>query len=90
MKPLVDMLLAQHPLMQNEALVSLKIITKVCLAESEAALIDNDFGNKMRSFLDKPTKNLDAHIVLNALSILQCVASRSGILKSNNIYMNIQ
>ncbi|XP_020299505.1 rap1 GTPase-GDP dissociation stimulator 1-B [Pseudomyrmex gracilis] len=83
MKPLVDMLLAQHPLMQNEALVSLKIITKVCLAESEVALINNDFGSKMRSFLEKSAKSLDAHIVLNALSVLQCVASGSDRLKEH-------
>ena len=76
---LVNMLLAQHSLMQNEAILSLTILTRICPAESEELLIEADFGRNMREFCEKCANNLDIHIVLNALSLLDGVV-QSGTL----------
>lgn len=68
---LVDMLLAQHALMQNEAILGLTILTRICPAESEELLIKADFGRNMCEFFAR--EDLDVHIVLNALSLLNSV-----------------
>lgn len=70
---LVKMLLAQHTLMQNEAILSLTILTRICLTESEELLIEADFGNNMCEFVKVHAEDLDIHIVLNALSLLDSV-----------------
>ncbi|EFN75447.1 Rap1 GTPase-GDP dissociation stimulator 1-B [Harpegnathos saltator] len=70
---LVNMLLAQHSLMQNEAILGLTILTRICPAESEELLIAADFGRNMREFFETRTDNLDIHIILNALSLLNSV-----------------
>lgn len=75
---LVDMLLAQHALMQNEAILSLTILTRICPAESEELLIKAGFGRNMCEFFAR--KDLEVHIILNALSLLDSVL-QSGISK---------
>lgn len=67
------MLLAQHSLMQNEAILSLTILTRICPAESEELLIAAGFGHSMREFFETRANKLDIHIVLNALSLLNSV-----------------
>jgi len=76
---LVHMLLAQHALMQNEAILGLTILTRICPAESEELLIKAGFGRNMCEFFAR-ADDLDVHIVLNALSLLDSVL-QSGILK---------
>ncbi|XP_071645531.1 GTPase-GDP dissociation stimulator vimar [Temnothorax longispinosus] len=68
---LVGMLLAQHALMQNEAILGLTILTRICPAESEELLIKAGFGRNMCEFFAR--ENLEVHIVLNALSLLDSV-----------------
>lgn len=75
---LIDMLLAQHALMQNEAILSLTILTRICPAESEELLIKAGFGRNMCEFFAR--EDLEVHIVLNALSLLDSVL-QSGISK---------
>lgn len=75
---LVNMLLAQHSLMQNEAILGLTMLTRICPTESEELLIAADFGRNMREFFEARPDNLDIHIVLNALSLLNSVV-QSGI-----------
>lgn len=72
------MLLAQHALMQNEAILSLTILTRICPAESEDLLIKAGFGRNMCEFFAR--ENLEVYIVLNALSLLDSVL-QLGILK---------
>lgn len=67
------MLLAQHSLMQNEAILGLTILTKICPAESEELLIAAGFGRNMCEFFETRADDLDIHIVLNALSLLNSV-----------------
>ncbi|XP_050456937.1 GTPase-GDP dissociation stimulator vimar isoform X1 [Cataglyphis hispanica] len=69
---LVNMLLAQHTLMQNEAILGLTILTKICPTESEELLIEANLGSNMREFF-KARDDLDMHIVLNALSLLDSI-----------------
>lgn len=64
--------------MQNEAILSLTILTRICLTESEELLIEADFGSNMCEFVKIRAKDLDIHIVLNALSLLDSVV-QSGI-----------
>ncbi|KAL0102265.1 hypothetical protein PUN28_018656 [Cardiocondyla obscurior] len=77
---IVGMLLAQHVLMQNEAILCLTILTKICPAESEELLIQAGFGRNMCEFFAR--KDLDVHIVLNALTLLDSVL-QSGRLKEH-------
>lgn len=77
---LVKMLLAQHALMQNEAIMGLTILTKICSAESEELLIKADFGRNMCEFFAR-ANDLDVPIILNALSLLESSILQSGISK---------
>lgn len=76
---LVNMLLAQHALMQNEAILGLTILTRICPTESEELLIEADFGSNMREFFKARADDLDIHIVLNALSLLDSVVQSDRI-----------
>ncbi|XP_032680958.1 rap1 GTPase-GDP dissociation stimulator 1-B [Odontomachus brunneus] len=78
---LVNMLLAQHSLMQNEAILGLTILTKICPAESEELLIAAGFGRNMCEFFETRADNLDIHIVLNALSLLNSVVQSDQLKK---------
>ncbi|XP_014476642.1 PREDICTED: rap1 GTPase-GDP dissociation stimulator 1 isoform X2 [Dinoponera quadriceps] len=78
---LVNMLLAQHSLMQNEAILGLTILTGICLAESEKLLIAADFGHKMQVFFEARANSLDIHIVLNALMLLNSVVHSDQLKK---------
>ncbi|XP_018339377.1 PREDICTED: rap1 GTPase-GDP dissociation stimulator 1 [Trachymyrmex septentrionalis] len=66
---LVGMLLAQHTLMQNEAIMGLNLLTVICPTESEELLIKADFGRNMCELFAR-SRELDVHIMLNALSLL--------------------
>lgn len=74
--------------MQNEAILSLTILTKICPAESEELLIEADFGRNMREFFEACSNNLDIHIILNALSLLNSVV-QSGILVRLYLMSNV-
>lgn len=74
---LVDMLVSQYALMQNEAIMSLTILTKICPVESEELLIKAGFGRNMCEFFSH-AHSLDVHIILNALSLLD------SLLQSGN------
>ncbi|KMQ91075.1 rap1 gtpase-gdp dissociation stimulator 1-b [Lasius niger] len=78
---LVNMLLAQHALMQNEAILGLTILTRICSTESEELLIEANFGSNMREFFQTRAGNLEIHIVLNALSLLDSVVQSDRLKK---------
>lgn len=77
---LVNMLLAQHALMQNEAILGLMMLTKICMAESEEVLIKADFGRNICELFTRVSE-LDVPIILNALTLLELNVLRSGISK---------
>ncbi|XP_011694899.1 PREDICTED: rap1 GTPase-GDP dissociation stimulator 1 [Wasmannia auropunctata] len=84
---LVNMLLAQHALMQNEAILGLTILTRICPAESEEPLIKAGFGRSMCEFFAR-AGDLGVHIVLNALSLLDSVLQSDQLkehLKSSGL-----
>nr|XP_031841085.1 rap1 GTPase-GDP dissociation stimulator 1-B isoform X1 [Nomia melanderi] len=83
---LVKMLMSQHILMQNEALISLMILTTSCLADCEKLLLETDIGEKLCRFFEV-TNNLEIPILHNAISLLDNIVNsdvlREHIRKSN-------
>ncbi|XP_012539505.1 rap1 GTPase-GDP dissociation stimulator 1 [Monomorium pharaonis] len=78
---LVNMLLAEHLLMQNEAVLSLISLTTVCMAESEEVLIKSDFGRYICKLLAR-INDADGciSVILNTLTLMELVM-RSDRLK---------
>ncbi|XP_076622029.1 visceral mesodermal armadillo-repeats isoform X2 [Colletes latitarsis] len=85
-KHLVRMLTAQHILMQNEALISLIILTTSCLPECEKLLFEAEIGEKLCRLFDT-TNNLETPILQNFVSLLDNItnsdALREHLRKSN-------
>ncbi|XP_012135556.1 visceral mesodermal armadillo-repeats isoform X2 [Megachile rotundata] len=84
-KHLAKMLTAQHLLMQNEALISLTIMTISSLAECEKSLLEADIGDKLCKFFN--LENMRVHVLRNALlfitNIVNSAQLREHLLKSN-------
>lgn len=72
------MLMAQHILMRNEALISLMILTTSCLSECEKLLLEADIGEKLCKFFDT-VNSLEVPILQNIVSLLDNITN-SGIL----------
>ena len=73
------MLNAKYALMQNEALLSLNILTAICLSDSEKPLIDSEIGPTLCKFLKETAPTLEPEIVYNSLS-LTLNLEKSGII----------
>ncbi|XP_017877678.1 rap1 GTPase-GDP dissociation stimulator 1-B [Ceratina calcarata] len=69
-KHLIKMLSAPHVLMQNEALISLMILTTFSLSQCETVLIENQIGDKLCDFFRNATC-LEIPILHNALSLIE-------------------
>ncbi|XP_053995605.1 GTPase-GDP dissociation stimulator vimar [Hylaeus anthracinus] len=80
-KHLVNMLMAHHILMQNEALISLMILTTSCLSECEKLLLEADIGEKLCKFFDT-VNNLEIPILQNIVSLLDNITN-SGTLREH-------
>lgn len=78
-KRLVKMLNSKYALMQNEALLSLNILTAICLSDSEEPLLDSEIGQTLRRFLKESAPTLEPPIVYNSLSLTLNLA-KSGII----------
>lgn len=78
-KRLVKMLNSKHPLMQNEALLSLNIITAICLAESEKFLIDANIGHGLFRFIKESAPTVEPPIIYNSVSLTV------NLVKSDNL-----
>lgn len=74
---LAEMLTVQQILMQNEALISLVILTTACLFECEKPLVEADIGEKICTFFDT-VNNSELPILHNVLSLLSNMI-KSGI-----------
>lgn len=68
-KHLVKMLIAQHALMQNEALLSLTILTTICLTESQTPIIEAGIGPTICDFIDKYGSQVEAPMIYNAVGL---------------------
>ncbi|XP_076236296.1 visceral mesodermal armadillo-repeats isoform X2 [Calliopsis andreniformis] len=66
---LTKMLTIQNILMQNEALISLVILTTTCLCECEKPLLEADIGGKICTFFNTKI-NSEIPIMHNVLSLL--------------------
>ena len=77
-KPLVKMLNAKYALMQNEALLSLNILTAFCLDESEKPLLDYQVGPSLKRFLKESAPTVEPPILYNCLSLTLNLA-KAGI-----------
>lgn len=76
-KHLAAMLTAQHVLMQNEALISLMILTTTSLTDCESILLEADIGGKLCK-LFTAANSLEVPILHNALSLMDNIVN-SGI-----------
>lgn len=75
---LVRMITAQHALMQNEALMSLSILSAISLAESEQPLIVAEIGQALWEFFEQRDPPPDPALTSNALTLT------SNLLKSKS------
>ncbi|XP_043274089.1 rap1 GTPase-GDP dissociation stimulator 1-B [Venturia canescens] len=75
---LVKMITAQHALMQNEALMSLSILSAISLIESEEALIQAEVGQALVQFFEQKDPQPDPALTSNALTLT------SNLLKSKS------
>ncbi|CAL7941954.1 unnamed protein product [Xylocopa violacea] len=78
-KHLVKMLTAPHVLMQNEALISLMILTTVSLTECENLLLEANIEEKLCSFFNS-VNSLEIPILHNALSLIDNIIN-SDVLR---------
>ncbi|XP_076160707.1 visceral mesodermal armadillo-repeats [Ptiloglossa arizonensis] len=77
-KHLVKMLMAQHILMRNEALISLMILTTSCLSECEKLLLEADIGEKLCKFFDT-VNSLEVPILQNIVSLLDNITNSDAL-----------
>ncbi|XP_051160445.1 GTPase-GDP dissociation stimulator vimar [Leptopilina boulardi] len=78
-KRLVKMLNSKHQLMQNEALLSLNILTAICLYESEKFLIDSKIGLGLFRFIKESAPTVEPPIIYNSFSLML------NLVKSKNL-----
>lgn len=84
-KHLVEMLLSRHTLMQNEALLSLSIITATQLTDqTEVQLSEADIGDKLWTFLENNRGHLELPVLANLLTLMEQLL-KSG--KQNSMKM---
>lgn len=72
------MINAQHALMQNEALMSLSILSAISLIESEESLIRAQVGQALVKFFEQKDPQPDPALTSNALTLT------SNLLKSKS------
>ncbi|XP_076756858.1 visceral mesodermal armadillo-repeats [Xylocopa sonorina] len=77
-KHLIKMLSAPHVLMQNEALISLVILTTISLTECENLLLEADIEEKLCSFFNN-VNNLEVPILHNALSLMDNIINSDAL-----------
>jgi len=75
------MLLAQHTLVQNEAIMALTVLTRICQTECEELLIEVNFGRNLCNFFTARTHITDIYIILNAFTLLDSVLLSGAVLK---------
>ncbi|KAK2582787.1 hypothetical protein KPH14_005051 [Odynerus spinipes] len=79
---LIKMILAEHTLMQNEAILSLTFVATICLLELESILIENNIGHTIYRFFKEHICNLELPIIYNMLSFINSII-KSDVLKQH-------
>ncbi|PSN38110.1 hypothetical protein C0J52_00840 [Blattella germanica] len=77
---LVDMLTAEHAVMQNEALLALTLLASMRLTDSEASLIEAKIGAKLQSLLTDFGPSLPCEMIQNALTLIEQLA-KSAVMQ---------
>jgi len=76
---LVDMLTAEHAVMQNEALLALTLLASMRLADAEANLLEAKIGDKLARLVNDSRPSLACEMVQNILSLVGQLAN-SGMI----------
>lgn len=76
---LVDMLTAEHAVMQNEALLALTLLASMRLADAEAYLLEAKIGDKLARLVNDSRPSLAREMVQNILSLVGQLAN-SGMI----------
>lgn len=76
---LVDMLTAEHAVMQNEALLALTLLASTRLADAEADLLQAKIGDKLARLINDFGPSLACEMVQNILSLINKLANAGKI-----------
>lgn len=76
---LVDMLTAEHAVMQNEALLALTLLASMRLADAEADLLQAKIGDKLARLINEFGPSLACEMVQNVLSLVNKLANTGKI-----------
>ena len=68
---LVDMVTAEHAVMQNEALMALALLAEMRLSDAEPSLIEAKIGRKLETFLTDFGPSLPCEIIQNVLTLIK-------------------
>ncbi|XP_015176585.1 PREDICTED: rap1 GTPase-GDP dissociation stimulator 1-B isoform X2 [Polistes dominula] len=79
---LIKMILAEHALMQNEAILSLTYLATICPIELEDVLIKNNIGDVICKFLKESASNLELPIICNMFSFIDSII-KSDIIRQH-------
>lgn len=79
--PLVQMITAEHQVMQTEALLSVSLITMMRLADAEASLLDAKIGEQLNELL---TRNVPREIFSNILTLV------GQLMSSNELKVHLR
>ncbi|KAI4478167.1 PREDICTED: rap1 GTPase-GDP dissociation stimulator 1-B [Polistes canadensis] len=79
---LIKMILAEHALMQNEAILSLTYLATICPIELKDALIENNIGNVICTFFKESASKLELPIICNMFSFIDSII-KSDIIKQH-------
>ncbi|XP_034940036.1 rap1 GTPase-GDP dissociation stimulator 1-B isoform X2 [Chelonus insularis] len=80
-KYLVKMINGSHSLMQNEALLSLVIITSTALGKCEKDLIDANIGEALRKFFEDKVPMIEAPMLENAITLILTIIQSDDVKK---------
>lgn len=82
-KYLIKMILAEHALMKNEAILSLTTLAIYSMPKLESVLIENNIGHVICKFLEKYLYNLELPIIYNMLLFINEIIHKSDVIKQH-------
>ncbi|KAJ9581282.1 hypothetical protein L9F63_023554, partial [Diploptera punctata] len=77
---LVDMITAEHAVMQNEALMALVLLANMRLSDSEPRLIEAKIGHKLETFINDYSSSLPCEMIQNVLGLIKELG-KSGTMR---------
>lgn len=73
------MLIAEHAVMQNEALLALTLLATMRLTDAEANILESKIGDKLTTLLNDFGPSLACEMVQNILSLVDQLAKSGEI-----------